>query len=203
MTYPCVDSSFFDSTGGVLSPLRRWQMQRRATASAGGATFAPASNSGGTTLFSVQAQWTNDTGISQQVWAVMTQGPQRYAIDGLKDLLIRTQWGTSFGASPADPTLTEESRFRGKPDFGTGTGSGSTTVAVYFLLEDRQPTLTVPIGDVITLPAGQTMKAKAQVSWSTLAWGIDWYSGWGDPTQARVGKAGPITIELFSTPVIP
>ncbi|MBF6277085.1 DUF7172 family protein [Nocardia nova] len=203
MTYPCVNSSYFDATDGVLAPLRKWQMNRRAVQSAGGATFTPANNSAGTTLFSVLAQWTNDTGIPQQVWAVMTQGPQRYVIDGLKHLSIRTQWGTSYGAAPADPTMTEESRLRGYPDFGTGTGSGSTTVAVYAQLEDRSPTLTVPIGDVVTLPAGQTFKAKAQVSWSTPNWGIDWYSGWGDPTQIRVGKVGPITLELFSTPVFP
>lgn len=197
----CVDESFFDSTDGVLTPLRRWQLQRRAVQSAGGATFTPASNASGTVLFSVLAQWTNDTGVSQQVWAEMTQGQQRYAIDAQKSLVIKTEGGTSFGASPADPTLAVVSRMRGYPSFGTTTVS-STSVAVYALLEDRQPTISLPLGDVITLPAGQTMKAKAQVSWLTENWGLDWYTGWGDPTQVRTGKVGPITVELFSVPVI-
>ncbi|RJO72965.1 hypothetical protein D5S18_22065 [Nocardia panacis] len=197
-----MDSSYFDATDGVLTPLRRWQMQRRASASAGGATFTPANNSAGTVLFSVLVQWANDTGISQKVHAVMTQGSQRYSIDCLKHLAIRTQWGISSGVAAADPTLTEESRMRGYPDFGTGP-AGTGTVGIYAVLEDRAPTLTVPIGDVVTLPPGQTIKAKAQVSWSTPAWGLDWYSGWGDPVQMRAGKVGPIMLELFSVPVIP
>lgn len=202
MTYPCVDPDFFDSTDGVLAPRREWQMMLRATQTAGGATFAPANNSAGTTLFSVQTNWTNNTGITQQVWAVMTQGPQRYVIDGQKSLIIKTEWGTSSGASPTDPTMTGLSRMRGYPSFGTQVVS-STTVAVYAQLEDRSPTLTVPIGDIATLTPGQTMKAKAQVSWLTESWGPDWYSGWGDPTVIRAGKVGPVTIELFSTPVFP
>ncbi|MDE1675133.1 DUF7172 family protein [Nocardia gipuzkoensis] len=202
MTYPCIDGAFFDVTDGEISPKRHWQFQHRATASAGGAVFTPANNSAGTTLFTVQVQWTNTTPISQNVYALMTHGPVRYSIDGLKHLVIRTQWGTSFGVSPADPTLTEESRVRGLVDAGTGT-AGSSTVAIYALLEDRQPTNSVPIGDLVTLPAGQTMKARAQVSWNTAAWGLDWYTGWGDPVPQRVGKVGPIRLDLFSTPVIP
>ncbi|MBF6416999.1 DUF7172 family protein [Nocardia cyriacigeorgica] len=206
MTYPCVDGNFFDTTGGSISPKRRWQWEHRATAQAGGAVFTPANNaSPGTTLFTTQAVWTNDTGVPQQVYAVMTQGPVRYVLDGLKHLVIRYQWGTSFGAAPADPTLTEESRVRGYPDFGSANATPSGPVAaIYVLLEDRQPTNSVPIGDVVTLPPGQQMKARVQVSWYTAAWGIDWYTTfWGDPVPHRVGKVGPVRIDLFSVPVIP
>jgi hypothetical protein len=202
----CADSSFFDTTDGALDPLRRWQWAQRATAQGGGATFTPASNvSPGTVLFTVNVAWTNDTGISQQVYALMTQGPQRYSIDGLKDLTIRTRWGVSSGTSPADPTLTDESLMRGYGDLGTGsTGSGGGTAAIYFLLEDRQPTNSVPIGDIATLTPGQQMKAKVEVSWYTSAWGIDWYTtAWGDPIPSRLGKVGPVRLDLFSVPVIP
>lgn len=202
MTNPCIDPNSFDVTAGAISPKRHWQFQHRATAVGGGAVFTPANNSAGTTLFTVQVQWTNNTPITQNVYALMTQGPVRYVIDGMKHLVIRYQWGTSSGASPADPTLTEESRVRGYPDFGTAL-NGGVTIAVYAQLEDRQPTNSVPIGDLIALPAGQTMKARVQVSWLTSAWGVDWASQWGDPATIRIGKVGPVQIDLFSTPVIP
>ncbi|MCM6777945.1 hypothetical protein NDR87_31395 [Nocardia sp. CDC159] len=205
MTFPCVDTTFFDVPGGVLSPKRQWQWQHRASATGGGATFTPANNAAGTTLFTVQAAWTNTTGVSQRVYAVMTQGPVRYVLDGLKHMFIRYQWGTSSGVAPADPTLTEESRVRGYPDFGSANATPSGPVAAIFvLLEDRQPTASVPIGDLITLPTGQTMKARVQVSWATSAWGIDWYTpAWGDPVPNRVGKVGPVRVDLFSVPMIP
>lgn len=206
MSYPCVDSSFFDSPAGVLSPKRIWQWQHRASATAGPWTFTPASNSGGTSLGFAQAAWLNNTGVTQQVFAQLTQGPQRYCIDGLKSLVIRTQWGTSSGTSPADPTMTETSQLRGYPDLGTGFDNDGNVVANYAQLEDGHPTLTVPIGDLVTLPAGQTMKARVQVSWLTTAWGIDWWTiggGWGDPVAIRLGKVGAIEVSLFSVPVIP
>ncbi|WP_280248799.1 DUF7172 family protein [Nocardia abscessus] len=205
MTYPCVDDDYFETPAGVLSPKRQWQWAHRATASAGGATFTPANNAAGTTLFTVQAAWTNDTPVTQQVYAVMTAGPVRYVLDSLKHMTIQYQWGTSFGAAPADPTLTEESRVRGYPDLGTGNATPSgPVVGIYVLLEDRQPTNSVPIGDVVTLPPGQQMKARVQVRWFTSAWGIDWYvPAWGDPAPYRVGKVGPVRLDLFSVPVIP
>lgn len=202
MTFPCVDDDFFDTTDGVLSPLRKYQMQRVAAQTIAAASFTPANNTGGTTLQTNQISWLNDTGITQQVHAVMTQGPSRYVIDGIKKLVIRTQWGTSAGASPADPTLSETSQFTGYPNMGT-TVISSTTVAIYIQLEDRQPTLTTPIGDVVTLPAGQTMKAKAVTSWLTTQWGVDWLSAYGDPAAIRFGQVGALTLELFAVPVIP
>lgn len=203
MSYPCVDPAYFDSPAGVLSPKRIWQWQPRASATAGGWTFVPANNTAGTVLGFAQAVWLNNTGTSQTVFAQLTQGQQRLIVDGQKSVIIRTQWGTSSGASPADPTLTEESRMRVYPDLYTATAGGGT-VAVYIVLEDRAPVLTVPIGDVITLPAGQTVKARVQVSWLTANWGLDWYTaGYGDPTQVRLGKVGSIGVELLSVPVIP
>lgn len=206
MTTPCIDGGYFEAPDGELSPRRHWQWAHRATAQAGGATWTPANNpSPGTTLFTVQTVWTNTTPVPQQVYAVMTQGPARYVLDTLKHIVIRYQWGTSFGAAPADPTLTEESRVRGYPDFGTANATPSGPVAgIYVLLEDRQPSNSVPIGDVVTLPPGQQMKARVQVSWFTAAWGIDWYAAhWGDPVPHRVGKVGPVRLDLFSVPVIP
>jgi hypothetical protein len=201
MTNPCIEPQFFDVTDGELSPLRQWQFQHRATAQGGGATFTPANNAAGTILFTVDVAWTNTTGITQSVYALMTQGPIRYSIDGLKHLVIRHQWGTSFGAAPPTPTLTEESRVRGLVD--AGTGDVGPTVAVYILLEDRHPTATVPIGDVITLPAGQQVRARVQVSWKTDAWGLDWWiAAYGDPVPHRLGKVGPVRLDVFSTPVI-
>jgi hypothetical protein len=198
-----VDPTYFDSPGGVLSPKRQYQLAHRASATAGGATFTPASNPApGTVLFTTNVSWLNNTGVTQSVYAQMTQGPVRYQIDALKHLVIRYQWGTSFGVAPADPTLTEESRIRGLVDAGTTTVS-STNVAIYVLLEDRQPPISFPIGDLITLPAGQTVKARCQVSWQTDAWGLNWYSGYGDPIPHRIGKVGPVKLDLFSVPVIP
>ncbi|OXR39688.1 hypothetical protein B7C42_08234 [Nocardia cerradoensis] len=70
-------------------------------------------------------------------------------------------------------------------------------------MEDRQPTGSVPIGDIATLTPGQQMKAKVEVSWYTSAWGIDWYTtAWGDPVPSRLGKVGPVRLDLFSVPVI-
>lgn len=202
MTFPCIDTAYFDAPGGEISPKRHWQFEHRASATVSGWTFTPANNAAGTTLGFVQAQWLNSTPVAQQVYAVLTADATRYAIDQLKHLVIQTQWGTSFGAAPADPTLTEESRVRGYLDFGTTTVS-STTVGVFGMLEDRQPKISTPIGDVITLPAGQTMKARAQVRWFTSAWGLDWYSAYGDPVAQRIAKVGALQIDLFSTPVIP
>ncbi|MFR9773023.1 hypothetical protein [Nocardia sp. SC052] len=153
-------------------------------------------------LFTTNVLWLNNTGVTQLVYAQMTQGAVRYQIDALKHLVIRYQWGTSFGVAPADPALTEESRIRGLVDAGTTTVS-STNVAIYVLLEDRQPPISFPIGDLITLPAGQTVKARCQVSWQTDAWGLNWYSGYGDPIPHRIGKVGPVKLDLFSVPVIP
>lgn len=202
MTEPCVDPEFFDSTGGVVSPLRHWQYAHRASAEGGGASPTVAANPSGTTLFTVDVAWTNDTPISQYVHALMTYGASRYAIDNLKHVQVRWQWGTSSGVAPADPTLTEEMRFRGYADLGTGTVSGST-VGVFYLMEDRHPTASVPIGDLVALAPGETMKARVQVSWSTLAWGLNWASIYGDPAPQRVLKIGAVRLDLFSTPVFP
>lgn len=205
MTNPCIDPTYFTVTGGELSPKRPYQFSQRQSAQAGGAVFTPASNpSPGTVLFTTNVAWTNDTGITQKVYALMTYGGVRYAIDGLKHLVILYKWGTSFGVAPADPTFAagDESRVRCLADVGTGSVGGST-VATFILLEDRHPTNSLPIGDVVTLPAGQQFKAKAQVSWQTDAWGLNWYSGYGDPIPQRIGKVGPVRLDVFSTPVIP
>lgn len=202
MTEPCINDTFFTVTDGEVSPRRYWQYAHRATAEGGGASPTVAANPAGTTLFTTDVAWTNSTPISQYVHALMTYGPVRYTIDNLKHLQVRYQWGTSSGVAPADPTLTEEMRVRGYADLGTGTVSGST-VGVYYLMEDRHPTASVPIGDVVTLAPGQQMKARVQVSWSTLAWGLNWASIYGDPAQYRVLKIGAVRLDLFSTPVFP
>ncbi|WP_280505819.1 DUF7172 family protein [Nocardia farcinica] len=202
MTEPCVDDAFFTVADGEVAPLRNWQYAHRATAQAGGASPAVVSNASGTTLFTVNVSWTNDTPISQNVHCLMTYGASRYALDNLKHVQVRWQWGTSYGSSPADPTLTEEMRLRGYGDLGTGTVSGDT-VGVFYLFEDRHPTTSVPIGDIATLAPGHTMKARCQVSWSTLAWGLDWASIYGNPAPHRVLRVGPVRLDLFSTPVFP
>lgn len=207
MTEPCVDPAFFDSPAGVLSPQRRWTREHRGSAEAGGATFTPASNpSPGTVLFTVQVQWTNTTGVSQRIDTLMTQGPVRYSIDGLKHLVIRYRWAFAVGVAPADPTTflpADESRVRGMVDIGTGS-VGGTAVATYVLMEDRHPAGSIAIGDILTVPAGQMIKARCQVSWQTDAWGLNWAASiGGDPVPYRIGKVGPVRLDLFSTPVIP
>lgn len=202
MTEPCIDDTFFTVTAGEVSPRRYWQYAHRATAVGGGANPTVVQNAAGTTLFTVDVAWTNDTPISQQVHCLMTRGASRYALDNLKHVEVRWRWGTSSGVAPADPTLTDEMRLRGYADLGTGTVSGST-VGVFYLFEDRHPTASTPIGDVVTLAPGQQMKARCQVSWSTLAWGLNWASIYGDPAPHRVLKIGPVRLDLFSTPVFP
>lgn len=203
MTNPCVDTAYLSVDGeGSISPLRRWQAGHRATNQVDAATFVPANNAAGTVLQTVQVEWTNDTGISQSVYAEMTQGGARYQIDSLKHLVIETKWGTSFGAAPADPTLTGESRMRGYADLGTQSVSGST-VGIYYLLEDRQPQSSVPIDDFVTLAPGQKMKARAQTRWYTAAWGLDTWSGYGSMAPHRQGQVGFLRLDLFSTPVFP
>lgn len=203
MTYPCIDTNYFDVTApGSISPQRRWQWDLRQTASAAEATFTPANNTGGTVLQTVLATWTNTTGIAQNVYALMTQGAARMAIDALKEPVIEWSYGTSFGAAPADPTLSEKSQFRVKADVGTTTVSG-TTYAIYYLIEERHPSISLPIGDVVTVPAGQIFKAKAQCRWYTLSWGLDWYAtAYGSPTPERIGRVGGLRMDVFSTPVI-
>ncbi|WP_280420634.1 DUF7172 family protein [Nocardia carnea] len=201
MTSPCVDPEFFDTPDGVLTPQRRWQWAHRATAEAGGASFVPANNAAGTTLFTTDVSWINNSGVSQQVYATMTTGPARFQIDQLKHLVIQTQWGVALGAGP--PTLTGESRIRGYADLGTQQISGST-VGVWGVMEDRQPTLTVPVGDVLTVAAAGQISARVQVRWFTTAWGLDWHVGtWGDPIPYRQASVGAVRLDLYSVPVIP
>lgn len=203
MTNPCVDTTYLEvDAEGAISPLRRWQAGQRATAQQDAVTFVPANNAAGTVLQTCQVEWTNTTGVAQSVFAEMTQGGTRYQIDSLKHLVIETKWGTSFGAAPADPALTGESRVRGYADLGTTSVSGST-VGIYFLLEDRQPQNSVPIDDVVTLLPGQTFKARAQTRWFTAAWGIDTWSGYGSMVPHRQGQVGLLRLDVFSTPVFP
>ncbi|AXK88813.1 hypothetical protein SAMN05421776_108204 [Nocardia farcinica] len=199
MTNPCIDPEFFEVTDGAVSPLRHWQFAHRATAQAGGANPTVVANPGGTTLFTTNLTWTNNTPIAQRAYVLMTQGPVRYSIDNLKHLQVRYQWGLSSGVAPADPALTEESRVRGYGDLGTGTVSGQT-VGVFYLMEDRHPTHSVPIGDLVALAPGEAIRAKVQVSWSTLAWGLDWASIYGDPAPLRLLKIGPVRLDVFTTP---
>jgi hypothetical protein len=203
MSYPCVDPAYFTVTSpGIVSPNRKWQWDQRANASANPAVFTPVSNAAGTVLQTAMATWVNTTGISQTVYGLMTYGGARIAIDGLKEPVIEWSWGTSFGSAPADPTLSEISRMRVKPDFSTASVSG-TTVAIYYIQEERQPPASVPIGDMITLPAGQTVKVKAACRWLTLSWGLDYASIYGVPANERAGNVGGLRVDIFSMPVIP
>lgn len=204
MSYPCINTTYFTVTApGTVSPKRIWQWDLRATADAAAATFTPANNAAGTVLHTAMATWVNSTGVTQNVYATLTYGATRIAIDQLKDLIIEWSWGTSFGAAPADPTLAVGSRHRVYPNLGTGTVGGST-VGVYYLMEDRSPSCTIPLGDQISLPAGQTVKAKFSCRWFTGSWGLDWYTaGYGDPAAERAGEVGASRVDIFSTPFIP
>lgn len=203
MSYPCINATYFDVTApGIISPKRAWQWDLRATAEVAPTTFTPASNAGGTVLQTAMATWTNTTGVTQNVYGTMTYGTARLAVDALKEPVIEWTYGVSAGVAPPDPTLSETSRLRIKPDLGTGTIS-STTVAIYYLEEERCPPGTVPVGDVTSVPAGQVFKCKAQCRWLTLSWGLDWYSGYGNPVPERIGEVGGLRMDIFSTPVIP
>jgi len=204
MSYPCINTTYFNVTApGSISPKRQWQWDRRATTEAAAAVFTPANNAAGTVIQTGMATWVNTTGIAQNCYATLTMGADRLAIDQLKDLILEWSWGTSFGAAPADPTLAVGSRHRLYPNFGTGTVGGST-VGVYYLMEDRIPSCTIPLGDLIVLPNTQTMKAKFSVRWFTAAWGLDWYTaGYGDPAAERVGELGASRVDIFSVPTVP
>lgn len=202
MSYPCISSTYFDVTApGIVSPKRQWQWDLRATNTVAGATFTPASNAGGTVLQTAMATWVNTTGITQNVYGTLTYGTARMAVDCLKSVVIEWTYGVSSGAAPADPTLSETSRMRCNPDLGTGTAGGNT-VGVYYLEEERCPPGTIPVGDLVSLPAGQTFKCKAQCRWLTLAWGTDWYSGYGAPAPERAGEVGALRMDIFSVPTI-
>lgn len=203
MSYPCVSSTYYDVTApGIVSPKRRWQWDLRATADAASATFVPASNAGGTVLHTAMATWVNSTGIAQNVYATLTVGATRIAVDQLKDVIIEWSWGTNSGAAPADPTLAVGSRHRMLANFGTSVVS-STTYGTYYLIEDRQPSVTIPLGDLIALPSTQTVKAKFSCRWFTGSWGLDWYAtGYGDPVPMRAGEIGPARVDIFSVPTI-
>lgn len=203
MSYPCVSSTYYDVTApGIISPKRRWQWDLRATADIAAATFTPANNAAGTVMQTGMATWVNNTGITQNVYATFTYGATRIAVDQLKDVIVEWSWGTSSGAAPADPTLAVTMRHRVYPNLGTGTVGGST-VGVYYLMEDRQPSCTVPLGDLISLPNTQTVKAKMSCRWFTGAWGLDWATSlYGDPIPERAGELGAGRIDIFSVPTI-
>lgn len=204
VSYPCINGTYFNVTApGEVEPKRQWQWDLRATADIAAATFVPANNAAGTSLQTGMATWVNSTGASQMVYATLTYGATRISIDQLKDVIIEWSWGTSFGAAPADPTVAVGMRHRALANFGTGSAGGGT-VGVYYLFEDRQPSCTIPIGDLITLPAGQTVKAKMTSRWFTGSWGIDWWTAtYGDPIPFRAGELGASRIDIFSTPIIP
>jgi hypothetical protein len=200
MSYPCINTTYFDVP--IVSPKRHWQWDLRNTADAAAAAFVPASNAGGTVLHTAMATWVNTTGVSQNVYATLTYGACRIAVDQLKDVIIEWSWGTSSGAAPADPTLVVGSRMRNLANFGTVVVS-STTYGTYYVIEDRHPSCTIPLGNVITLPTTQTMKAKFSCRWFTGSWGLNWYTTYGDPIPERVGEVGASRVDIFSTPVIP
>ncbi len=206
MTFPCVDPNMFDPNGGAPTPREWLQWRHVATQSAASVEqldIPPSASLPDILIHTLQVQYTNTTPIPQQVYGLITRGGTQWALNAPNQFTLNQSHGTAVGVAPPDPSLTLVSKMGGGM-VATVTGFGQQ---LYNIIEDRAGTRTSLIGDTITLPVGQTYKARMELRLVGIVWDTQQPSNntlnGADATEAeRRFMSGDTRLDLFSYPLL-
>ncbi|AWN04237.1 minor tail protein [Gordonia phage Sour] len=199
-TTSCVDPNHFDATDGVVSPQpwMQWRQVRSAISASVSGSYPP--NGGGAKndlLQVIEARWTNNSPIAQQVYGLVTRGGAFLALQARSRAYLVMRHGLAQGS--ASPAVEEVSRFGGGIDIGT---AGSKVP--YAVAEQRQSSRTLPLMPHLTgwteLAPGASITGRVELRfvsdfWENLALESD------EGSEASY-ITGDTRLDLFAVPVL-
>lgn len=201
MSFPCINTAQLDPAGG-LHPKPIYQWRHLATASAVSVdvtlTFGGAAHND--LIHTVQALWSNTTGITYQVYALVTRGGSVMFVTQRSRGYLNQLHGTAVGVAPADPATVLVSRMGVGGDTGLNSGQ-----ADYGIIEERAGDRTAFLGVTTAVPTGQQFKARCELRFVTDFWETTTpINGDGTPGEIENGYlSGATRVDLYGYPVIP
>lgn len=199
---PCVDPDDFEMVYGThIRPRDHLQWRHVATNYANAVTMSFDPNDGtakDVAIHTLNAQWTNDTPIAQNVYALMTRGGTKMTLQAQSRAYIRTNIGQAVGVSPADPAATTT-----VSKFGIGYSRGVTaaTEAYYGILEVRMGERTMLAGDTLLVQPGETFKVSAALRFISEHWeSLPIHNG--DTETESEFNSGATQFDIFAYPEI-
>lgn len=200
MTYPCVNTNHFDMSEGAITPYDYMQWRHVASQTAADATrlYPPRGPAIDDPIHTVQSQWTNNSPIAQNVYALLTRGGSAVVLQIRSMAYIETTVGLSSGVNPADPaTDTVLGRF----GVGGTKDLFSNNIVPYIIYETRIAERTLLLGNTVVLPPGQTLKARAAVRFHSENWENGTINHGGIEQEAGI-TSGSTTVDLFAYPAL-
>lgn len=201
MTEPCINGDHFLLENGTdLTPQDYMQIRRVATATTSSVVTTYIPNDGiakNDPLIEVDVTWTNTSPVAQAAYAVMTRGGSSVALTARSRAYIQTEGGTAVGSPPGVPVMPVVSRF------GNGSDKGMVASDFEFMIvETRIPDRSILVGDTLTVPPGQSFRARVELVFVSDFWeNADVWLGsiLGDELEARV-VSGDLMVDVFAYP---
>ncbi len=207
MSFPCVNPQHFDMIDGThIQPKDYMQWRHVATnlLASTDLTFTPIIVGGpapNADVGDLMVTWLNDSPIAQRVYCMITRGGTRVVTQARGVAYCETYYAITQGAAPADPVTTPGTlcgRYGNGSDPGVGVDGGGQSV--YLITETRCPPRTYQIGDLLTLPATQTVKFRIRLRWQALQWETVGVDGTDTVETESSLTTGETRLDIFAIP---
>lgn len=202
MTFPCINEDEFEMVDGThVTPLEHMQWRHVAVGLANDVTETLVAADGvakNILIHTVQAEWTNTSPVTQNVYGLITRGGSRVVLMARSRAYIQINSGQVVGVAPADPaTSTVLSKF----GCGAYRGLELFTNPRFMVVEHRIGERTGLIGDTNAVAPGETVKVRAAVSFVSDNWeSVAIYGGTGENEAGFT--SGATQIDLYAYPVL-
>jgi len=202
MTFPCINEDEFEMVDGThVRPLEHMQWRHVATALAPDETQTLAAADGtakNISIHSLQAQWTNNSPVPQNVYGLLTRGGSRVVLMARSRAYLQVSFGQAVGVGVGDPSpSTLLTRF----GCGAYRGLELFTNPRFMVVEHRIGERTSLIGDTNTVDPGETVKVAAAVSFVSENWESVAIAGGSSELEAGF-TSGATQIDLYAYPLL-
>lgn len=202
MTFPCINEDEFEMVDGThVTPLEHMQWRHVAVGLANDVTQTLVAADGvakNILIHTVQAEWTNTSPVTQNVYGLITRGGSRVVLMARSRAYIQINSGQVVGVAPADPaTSTVLSKF----GCGAYRGLELFTNPRFMVVEHRIGERTGLIGDTNAVDPGETVKVRAEVRFISDNWeSVAIFGGTGENEAGFT--SGATQIDLYAYPVL-
>lgn len=202
MTFPCINEDEFEMVDGThVRPLEHMQWRHVAVGLANDVTQTLVAADGvakNILIHTVQAQWTNTSPVTQNVYGLITRGGSRVVLMARSRAYIQINSGQVVGVAPADPaTGTLLSKF----GCGAYRGLEIGFAPRFMVVEHRIGERTGLIGDTNAVDPGETVKVRAEVRFISDNWeSVAIFGGIGENEAGFT--SGATQIDLYAYPVL-
>lgn len=202
MTFPCINEDEFEMVDGThVRPLEHMQWRHVAVGLANDVTQTLVAADGvakDILIHTVQAEWTNTSPVTQNVYGLITRGGSRVVLMARSRAYIQINSGQVVGVAPADPaTGTLLSKF----GCGAYRGLENFSNPRFMVVEHRIGERTGLIGDTNAVDPGETVKVRAEVRFISDNWeSVAIFGGTGENEAGFT--SGATQIDLYAYPVL-